>query len=525
VPPTSYDEVPYPSYSYPQTHPDRLATLATLFGMRPAPVEHCRVLELGCAGGGNLIPMAEGLPESVFVGLDLSPRQIATGQAAVSELGLKNVTLGQANLLDVPKGFGPFDYIIAHGIYSWVPEAVREKLLAICREGLAPQGVAYVSYNTYPGWHSRGAVRDMMRFHTRQTADPLARVAQARAFLAFLIESAPARRPAYSLALKEEQERLRDRLDPFVFHDQLADVNEPVYFQVFMERAGRHGLQYLAEAEVSTMLPQRLGPDVVAALDRMGGDLLGREQYLDFVTNRPFRQTLLCHQDVPLQRELGPESVTSFLIASPARCVSSPPDLRPGRPQEFRAPGGNTLGTDHALTKAALVHLEEVWPGCLSFEALQTAARARLSGAAPVVQDAEAFAHDTRELAETLLNAFTADVIELRTYAGAFVVEPDERPVASAWARRQAREGDKVTNRRHEVLPLDELTRQLLCLLDGSRDRPTLLAALLQIVTERRLVVQRHGQPLTEPAALRNALAEGLEVRLRGLGTSALLTA
>src|SRR6266545_6795672 len=104
---TTYDEVPYPSFSYPQTHPDRLATLATLFGMQPPPVEHCRVLELGCAAGGNLIPMAEALPRSEFVGIDLSGRQIADGQAAVAALGLKNVTLGQANLLDVPDGLGP----------------------------------------------------------------------------------------------------------------------------------------------------------------------------------------------------------------------------------------------------------------------------------------------------------------------------------------------------------------------------------------------------------------------------------
>lgn len=75
--PTSYDEVPYESYPFAQTHPDRLATVATLLGLRPAPVEQCRVLELGCAGGGNLIPMALTLPESTFVGIDLSARQIA----------------------------------------------------------------------------------------------------------------------------------------------------------------------------------------------------------------------------------------------------------------------------------------------------------------------------------------------------------------------------------------------------------------------------------------------------------------
>ena len=71
---TPYDAVPYESKSFPQTHPDRLATLGRLFGMNPAPVTHSRVLELGCAGGGNLIPMAFHLPENDFLGIDLSHR-------------------------------------------------------------------------------------------------------------------------------------------------------------------------------------------------------------------------------------------------------------------------------------------------------------------------------------------------------------------------------------------------------------------------------------------------------------------
>ena len=147
---TDYDEVPYPSLSYAQTHPDRLATIATLLGLQPAPVTHCRVLELGCAGGGNLLPMAQGLPGSEFVGLDVSEAQITAGQTLRQALGLNNLTLTQMDILDVPAGLGQFDYIIAHGIYSWVPPQVRDKVLQVCQDHLAPQGVAYVSYNCYP---------------------------------------------------------------------------------------------------------------------------------------------------------------------------------------------------------------------------------------------------------------------------------------------------------------------------------------------------------------------------------------
>ena len=124
------------------------------------------MLELGCASGDNLIPMALGLPNARFVGIDLSARQIEQGQRQVSALGLANIELRQYNIADVDASWGKFDYIICHGIYSWVPAPVRERLLAICRDNLAPNGVAYVSYNTLPGWHMRGMIRDMMIYHS-----------------------------------------------------------------------------------------------------------------------------------------------------------------------------------------------------------------------------------------------------------------------------------------------------------------------------------------------------------------------
>src|SRR5690606_25508201 len=145
---TSYDEIPYQSTAFHYTHPDRLAGVATLFGMSPPPVATCRVLELGCAEGGNLIPMALGLPEGRFVGIDLSPRQIDDGRKVVAELGLSNIDLRPLSILDVDESLGTFDYIICHGVYSWVPEPVREAILRIMDRNLAPEGVGYISYNT-----------------------------------------------------------------------------------------------------------------------------------------------------------------------------------------------------------------------------------------------------------------------------------------------------------------------------------------------------------------------------------------
>ena len=155
----SYDAIPYPNLGYSHTHPDHLATLATLLGLDPASPEKCRVLELGTASGWNIIPFAHAFPESQFVGIDISPIQIQEGQAAIQALGLQNIRLEARDILEITPELGEFDYIIAHGVYSWVPPEVRDALMRVCKQNLAPNGVVYISYNTYPGSYMTRMVR------------------------------------------------------------------------------------------------------------------------------------------------------------------------------------------------------------------------------------------------------------------------------------------------------------------------------------------------------------------------------
>jgi len=185
----SYDEAPYPGRAYAHTHPDYMAALATLLGLNPPPVARCRVLEIGCAAGSNLIPMALSLPEATFVGIDISPRQIADGRRIIETLGMTNVTLLVRDVQEVGDELGQFDYIIAHGVYSWVPAPVRDRLMALTKRALAPHGIAYISYNTYPGWHILGALRDLMIYAARGVEDPRERARIALALLDMLAES------------------------------------------------------------------------------------------------------------------------------------------------------------------------------------------------------------------------------------------------------------------------------------------------------------------------------------------------
>ena len=182
----AYDAVAYPNWAHRRTHPRHLEAFATLLGMEPPPVPTCRVLELGCARGGNLIPQAEDLPQATFLGIDLSPRQIEQGQATINALGLRNIELRQGDILAIDDALGQFDYILCHGVFSWVPREVQEKILEVCRRNLASNGVALVSYNTYPGWRPIEAVRDVLRYQAAKFSDPRQQIEQAQAMLQFL---------------------------------------------------------------------------------------------------------------------------------------------------------------------------------------------------------------------------------------------------------------------------------------------------------------------------------------------------
>jgi SAM-dependent methyltransferase len=435
---TGYDRVPYPGHPFPQTHPDRLATVSTLFGLRPAPPAACRLLELGCGDGGNLLPMAYGLPASAFCGVDLSARAIERARATAAALGLGNVELFRADLAGLPE-LGTFDYVVAHGVYSWIEPAARDALLAACRSHLAPQGVAYLSYDVLPGGHLREITRQMLRWHLRDVADPGERIAQARALLAAVAEARPE-----GDEMRRAAERALEQGDPALFHDELAPHHEAVLFADFAAHAARHGLRFVAEADVFEMDAGILPPELA------GADALEREQYLDFFKGRMFRQTLLCHADA-VRREPGPEVVRGMLVASPVRAAGE----AEGR-FEFRGPLGATLSTDHAGVKRTLERLGDAWPD-----------------AVPVADLGDGVVVDT------LRRAYAANLVHLHVWAPRLATTPPERPVASALARLQAAEGTRVTTLRHTSVEVpDELGRRLVGLLDGTRDRPALLREL-----------------------------------------------
>ena len=519
-PATSYDEVPYESHPYPQTHPSRLAAVATLFGLNPPPVDTARVLELGCAGGGNIIPMAEAFPTATFVGVDLSARQVEDGRALVRDAGLTNVDLRHASITDVDETYGTFDYVVCHGVFSWVPAAVQDTVLDVCARRLAPNGVAYVSYNTYPGWHMRGMIRDMMRFHAARFASPHERTRQARALLDFLADSVRPDSP-YAALLRQELEALRHQSDHYLYHEHLEEVNDPLYFHQFVDRLAPRGLRYLGEARVGTMLADGLGEGVEKALRLLATDQVQTEQYLDFLRNRMFRETLVTHARNAPQWQIQADRVARLHVASATRPVGDgPPDVRSAEAVRYRTAAGVGLTADRPVLKAAMAVLEAAWPGTVPFGDLLRDSRALLGRDA----DAGTEAEDGRALASAVLNGFlTSDVVELHGAPVAAARAAGERPRALAAARVRAGAGRSAATARHEVARLTDLERHLVPLLDGTRDRAALADALAASVAAGRLHLAQNGRPVTRADEARAALAAVLDQALHNVAQQGLL--
>jgi hypothetical protein len=443
MPDDTYREVPYLTVPMAQTHPDRLASVATLFGMTPAPVTACRVLEIGGGSGGNLIPMAYYLPASRFTVVDLAQEAVAEGRRAAAELALPNLELIAMDLREIGPALGEFDYIIAHGVYSWVPEDVRDRLLGVFRDRLAPQGVACISYNCLPGRAVPNMLREMMRYHVRDIADPWERIEQARALLRMLLEAQSITRGWHPMVGMEVERMLK--LDAGWFlHDDLAPINDGFYFRDFAAHAGRHGLQYLGDADPDLMF------DSATALDRLGGNVIEREQYLDFLYFRRFRQSLLCREEVPLDRPVGPEHMDRFLFSSQAWQLEGPTDgLNPDL-----IPGGQ-----HALSRMAL-SLRDVYPLPVAFDALL-----------------EHFA-DRAVLREILFAWIRSGFAKFHVYDLAPREDVSPRPRASRLARWETSRSGVVTYPSHTVLKLDGIVRALIELLDGTRDFDDIVTAL-----------------------------------------------
>lgn len=316
-----YDALPYLTGAMHTTQPSRLAAVAHLFGLSPKPVGQSRVLEIGCSIGGNLTPLAARYPSAEFIGIDISQVQINLGRKRVEELGLKNCSLRCISLTDMGNEFGGFDYIICHGVYSWVPPHIQSEVFRVIPERLNSDGVAQVSFNVLPGWRAWQPFRDAALAMLPDSMPINQKVPAALELLNFVVAAQRGNDSKYNVGLRELADNLKRHHSYYIGHEHLEDANNPCTFKDFVSRAEAGGLAYLGDSNISNMMPQNLKPQVMDdLLRRTGGNLLAMEQMLDILTGRTFRNALLIHkEDAPkVKRDLDLTRFDSLHFAATA---------------------------------------------------------------------------------------------------------------------------------------------------------------------------------------------------------------
>ena len=299
---TIYKELGYKSYPFPFTTPAYLEAYGTLVGLNTPPAKTARVLELGATYGGNIISQAVHNPEVTFVGIELSQDQVEKGNKIISDAKLDNVSLIQGDIMNFDETLGTFDYIIAHGFYSWISDEMKDKLLDIISHHLADNGIAYVSYNTYPGWHTMEEVRQLMLFANRGH-DELTH--KEKVLRGKTVGSLVGSQILNYDNLKERNSKFLGALrsvmqkdDYYVGHDHLEPHNDPCYFYQFNDHLKAHNLAYVCDADLTLSMVRTYDESIADKLEKLAPhSQADQEQYLDFMLDTTFRKSIICKSD------------------------------------------------------------------------------------------------------------------------------------------------------------------------------------------------------------------------------------
>ena len=299
---TIYKELGYKSYPFPFTTPAYLEAYGALVGLNTPPAKTARVLELGATYGGNIISQAVHNPEATFVGIELSQNQVEKGNKIISDAKLDNVSLVQGDILNFDETLGTFDYIIAHGFYSWISDEMKDKLLDIISNHLADNGIAYVSYNTYPGWHTMEEVRQLMLFANRGH-DELTH--KEKVLRGKTVGSLVGSQILNYDNLKERNSKFLGALrsvmqkdDYYVGHDHLEPHNDPCYFYQFNDHLKAHNLSYVCDADLTLSMVRTYDESIADKLEKLApNSQADQEQYLDFMLDTTFRKSIICKAD------------------------------------------------------------------------------------------------------------------------------------------------------------------------------------------------------------------------------------
>ena len=518
---TSYDEVPYESYPYGQTTPQNLRTIGLLFGMNPPKIANARILELGCAAGGNIIPIAVQYPKAEVVGIDLSKVQIDLGKVHIRDLRLDNIKLHQCSIMDIDKSFGKFDYIVAHGVLSWVPGEVQDKIFDICSESLSENGIAYISYNTLPGWNTVKTIRDMMRYHSSFFTTARDVINQSRLVVEFIKDGLEGSKSPHAEILRQEAKLIMNQADNYIFHDHLEETNKQYYFHEFMKEAAKRKLQYLSDTNISSMYIGNMPSKVI---DKLGsiGDIVRLEQYMDFITNRRFRTSTLCHSNVLIRRNLKPEDIEKFYLTFNLKAEKPLSEVNLDNSMDsatFFVNGNKdqSISTSSPAMKAVCYTFAESYNYPLKIDEIVKRSVKKVKN----LKGAEI----KTELLNNAMRLVLSGHIHLHSEVPKYPNKLTEKPKLWKLAAYQARNTPALwlTNQRHERIGINLFEKYAFRYTDGSHTKEEILDKVMKHIKNKELVVNtKDGGKMEDEQAIKQELQTVLENTLQNAAVNAL---
>lgn len=509
-----YDQLFFESKPSPERHIIRHATLAALFGLLPPPLKNATVLEIGCSTGSNLIPQALAFPEARFTGIDRSTAQIGTGKELIKKLKLSNITLNVADIMDFPHEEASFDYIICHGLYSWVTHDVQQKILAVCAKALRRNGIAYISYNLLPGWRMRETIRNYVRQFDDGTSALAKRVAAARTTMQQLHDHMVDAHTHYALELRHEVGQCLKQSDSFIAHELLAEICTPFYLRDFGKDLGETGLKYFADALPTRMRSLRAEAGEAQLLKNLSA--VEKEQYFDLLSPLSFRGSLLCRAEQTPKATISAEIISQLWITSPLVPLNERPDIHGDDNESFCGPSEQTIEVAEPLLKSALIYLRNRWPEPVSFKELIDAAIG-LAGQNVSVEQAKS------ALSEFLLRYFFVNLVELYHTPYVCSREVPTRLRTSAFIAHQSLSQNWITTLRHEFCTANELERRLLPLLDGTHTREELIEKMVRLLDSGNLTLKESGAIIVDRKTQTEVMAEKVDACLAQFAEAALL--
>ncbi len=488
---TDYNGLPYASLPVDYCQPSSLAAMATIFGVEPPRLDGARVLELGCSSGGNIIPLASRFPQASFTGIDLAQSHVDIARKRIAALGLTNISIDVGDLANARFEPGAFDFVLCHGVFSWVPGATQDAILRICAESLSVNGIAAISFNVLPGWHMRRVVRDMCLIHAGSQGTPQERVAKARHALHEIAKGLKGTDP-YTSVLRSEAERMRARPSSYVLGEFLSEYNTPMYFSDFRARVEKAGLSYVSDGEMATSLPEYLIP---AAREKIHSLAMGRadavQHYTDVISGRTFRRALVVRAGrVP--------DAASRVDANRMRGLHFSAQLTPGS-AGFKDRKGRELLPNDPRATAMLTRFAAAFPSTLSVD--------------EILGDDVCDPQLVASVLKTLLGMIG------RQQASAFALplkvggDVTARPRAWSVARLDAASRQPwITSLHHRAVRMLPGLAVLLPLMDGTRDLGALREALSNALKDgsvkpRQRLNGDSGSAVSDDAELTAALA------------------